>query len=51
MGQEKSDYPSELTRKKKGEKISQLVIENENVSLHEAPICDDLGLPFRKKYD
>jgi len=51
MGQVKSNYPSELTRKKKGEKISQLIIENENVALHEAPICDDLGLPFRKRYD
>ncbi len=51
MGQKKTDYPSELTRTKTGEKISQLIIENENVALHEAPICDDLGLPFRSRYD
>jgi hypothetical protein len=50
-GEIKTNYPSELTRTKKGEKISQLIIENENVALHEAPICNDLDLPFRKRYD
>jgi hypothetical protein len=51
MGQKKTDYPSELTRTRAGEKISQLIIENENVALHEAPVCDELGLPFRSRYD
>ncbi|MFN6496352.1 MAG: hypothetical protein RMX65_004840 [Nostoc sp. DedQUE01] len=51
MGEQKTNYPSELTKQKKGKKISQLVIENENVALHEAPVCHELGLPYRKRYD
>lgn len=34
-----------------GNKESQLAIENDNVSRHEMPICKDMGLPFRTKYD
>jgi hypothetical protein len=50
-GQVSVSYPRGLTKGKSGKTISQLILENENVSIHEAPICDDLGLPFRKKYD
>jgi hypothetical protein len=39
-----------LTKYVKATKVAQLMIENDNVARHEAPVCDDLGLPFRKKY-
>ena len=36
---------------KKSNKASQLEIENDNVQRHEQPICEELKLPFRTKYD
>lgn len=39
-----------LTKYIKNTLVAQLSIENDNVARHEAPVCDDLGLPFRKKY-
>ena len=39
-----------LTKYYKITDIAKLEIENDNVARHEAPICDELGLPFRKKY-
>jgi hypothetical protein len=35
----------------RGNKESQLAIENDNVTRHEMPICKELSLPFRTKYD
>lgn len=35
----------------RGRNVPNLIIENENVALHEAPICDELGLPFRGNYE
>jgi hypothetical protein len=39
-----------LTKYLKNTLVAQLSIENDNVARHEAPVCDDLGFPFRKKY-
>lgn len=39
-----------LTKFIKNTLVAQLSIENDNVARHEAPVCDDLNLPFRKKY-
>lgn len=40
-----------LTRSYRNTEVAKLLIENDNVACHEAPVCDELGLPFRKKYD
>jgi hypothetical protein len=39
-----------LTKDIKNTLIALLSIENDNVARHEAPVCNDLNLPFRKKY-
>jgi hypothetical protein len=39
-----------LTRSYSNADIAKLEIENDNVARHEAPVCDELGLPYRRKY-
>jgi hypothetical protein len=52
QGVEKKVWYDELTRSAlTGSKNAKLQIEQDNLASHENPICDELGLPFRRKYD
>ncbi len=52
QGVEKTVWYNETTRAAMaGDKTARLSIEQDNLASHENKICDEMGLPYRRKYE